>query len=652
MIRVTDCASFTPGPRADAAAPLTLLKRRVVMDDSQFLGLLSDLCRYETRYRPESIANFRGSMRAAVLRLSLLNGDFSLLAPEAYGSHRSRRYHCSACDQINTDSMSDTNLPTTSALGVPQWLRPFDKDTSTIDLPDFYRANFARQTGASTYDPIRFRFPAYLWKVDSTIDMSFVQKNFRDDWLRLRPLCFTLRSLEGETPEDMTLRGHQLSAMFQDKDIRGAVQNDLLCTGTVGEHNPVWRMVPRAGCDISMMTLTQSIMENDDMRIALTGLLLNILLFLHREGESGRQPLAQGVANSIWQSMRVDALPPGDNHLPDEVGPALFENSDMQTSADLILRLDAAQAWRGEFYESWLLDRIMMNGQLWVGRYKREMLPWPPGLDRREDQGPQTLNKMDRGSPNAFPQPAASEEAGSCGTHWLPSEQPETWQSISDGQPGPSRTSGNEEESGDKKKKKKLSRIERQLLNMGIAGGIRRGQWDEAGTEMLSEQDDKHIPTGHMLSFMSMIASKDDSPVGMDERRARTLVSVFDVDGPCCIATPYSSDWEVLPHPEYRSMSVCWVVEPCPKEDKVGGSISTPREQPDTIGASSKGKQPASAMGAADEQQFPPDDVSAWPSPPSSPSPDTFLRGRYRVVGKVKGMWEIMDMPWQQYQFI
>lgn len=45
------------------------------------------------------------------------------------------------------------------------------------------------------------------------------------------------------------------------------------------------------------------------------------------------------------------------------------------------------------------------------------------------------------------------------------------------------------------------------------------------------------------------------------EQGRLNLVSVFDVDGPCTIFTPYDADLETLPYRERRGMSVYWVVE-------------------------------------------------------------------------------------------
>ncbi|KAH6697281.1 hypothetical protein F5X68DRAFT_226664 [Plectosphaerella plurivora] len=113
-----------------------------------------------------------------------------------------------------------------------------------------------------------------------------------------------------------------------------------------------------------------------------------------------------------------------------------------------------------------------------------------------------------------------------------------------------------------------------------------------------SRPQDEITPTlGEIFAFAMARSSK--SYAGNDQLRRTDFVSVFDVDGPCLVAVPYSSEWELVPHPEYRSMSIGWVVEPA----------ETPPEES------------------------------------SDPA-------KYQVIGKVKGMWEIMAMPRETYEFV
>jgi hypothetical protein len=44
-------------------------------------------------------------------------------------------------------------------------------------------------------------------------------------------------------------------------------------------------------------------------------------------------------------------------------------------------------------------------------------------------------------------------------------------------------------------------------------------------------------------------------------QRVAELVSAFDVDGPCVVVALIDSNWDMLPQPVFRSLSVCWVVD-------------------------------------------------------------------------------------------
>lgn len=118
-------------------------------------------------------------------------------------------------------------------------------------------------------------------------------------------------------------------------------------------------------------------------------------------------------------------------------------------------------------------------------------------------------------------------------------------------------------------------------------------------------------------------------------------MSASDVDGPCLVATPYNPDWEILPRPELRSMSVCWVLEPkCDGSQSLsmdGFQQETPRAE---FKINGKGKQKAG--GAADHEE------NGYGERGSS---DKEVIPAYRVLRKVRGLWKLMDLPSQEYIF-
>lgn len=611
---------LTPGPRADAAAALTLLKERVFENDSHFLSVLSELCLYETRFSTDSIESCDGSLRATVLKLALSNGDLSLLVPEAYNFPRST----DDCNDPLQDSVTESATPESNL--TRKWLSPFDTKSFAIEFPVLHRTNFVRHGGIR--DPpgpaTHFDFPAYLWDVGSLLDLSPIQAKWRETWLSLRQVAMTLQPLEGETLEERMLRPHRLFEHLDKGDTIKVVKEDLLENSVLSELNPLWKEFSRAGVNIFLMPLANLVEKDNRARQVLISILFDILAFLHEEARDGRQPLAQGAANSIWHSIRVDALLRGGQPLPDEVGPELFEHPDVLTRASETVRLDRSLQPNGDYYQVWLFDRIISKGQLWVGRFRRE----PPALNEANIRGCPGSSMLP---------PTKGHDKSETPLDFLTSSESRQFAS----EPRPSSFPGKPKG----KERANKSRMQRQLRNMMLAGMIeamRDGPTEGKRTPSSPGQHPSSVPTGNLLNFILMASELGDGLTRTsekDEQRQKDLVSVFDVDGPCVIATPYSSEWEVLPHPEYRSLSICWVVEPAGRSAPRGRG-----EQGDTV-VNDEGKLTASYM-ANDSHLQPCAEDGTREHPESS------NRGKYRVINKVRGMWEIMDLPWQTYNFI
>jgi hypothetical protein len=115
-------------------------------------------------------------------------------------------------------------------------------------------------------------------------------------------------------------------------------------------------------------------------------------------------------------------------------------------------------------------------------------------------------------------------------------------------------------------------------------------------------------------------ARPTDSTREADGECARTLFSAFDVDGPCLVATPYDAAWERLPRPEARSMSTCWVV----------GELDRPGDVVPLDGGTG-GEAPH--------------------DPKRRLVPGRVFR-KFKVLNKVKGMRQIMNLPFQEHFFL
>jgi len=267
-------------------------------------------------------------------------------------------------------------------------------------------------------------------------------------------------------------------------------------------------------------------------------IIIGILRHLHDKGD-------RALANSIWHSLRHDALPDHENgepkNLPDDVGDLLLAE-ELLRNPWLLIDLDCDRY--DSFYQIWLLDRAIEEGFLWVGYY----------IDANGESLVKTSEIPDN---QVWP--------------WLGRLRNILPFQNKDDQPA-----------------KKESIMERRQL----------GQWG-AGTAkailLLGKND-----TIYSGSFDSHNPDLDCFYTGGEETEAERFrkVAVFDMDGPCLVATPFDSDKEWLPRPEDRSMDICWVIEHVGNDEEEPGSR------------------------------------------------------QYRVLANVKGMWEIIEEPSQRYNFI
>jgi hypothetical protein len=76
--------NYRPRQTADAAGALTLLRTRGCRDVQDRIAIVANMCNFENRLNTSMLARHCKSLRLALLVLTVLNGDYSLLVPEAY----------------------------------------------------------------------------------------------------------------------------------------------------------------------------------------------------------------------------------------------------------------------------------------------------------------------------------------------------------------------------------------------------------------------------------------------------------------------------------------------------------------------------------------------------------------------------------------
>lgn len=185
-----------------------------------------------------------------------------------------------------------------------------------------------------------------------------------------------------------------------------------------------------------------------------------------------------------------------------------------------------------------------------------------------------------------------------------------------------------------------LSIVRRQTVFQMIANMYSMANVESSGRSKSEANRDLGYPAAGLTQIA---CSRDYWNAKGEERRFRSLISAFDVDGPCLIATPYNPDWEILPRPELRSMSVCWVLEPkinglWSDTSKVSIQNSTDVSPETYVETERKGKRKRCGSAAAMRKRRCREHAED-------------LMPAYQVLTKVKGSWQLMDLPSQEYVF-
>ncbi|KAM5359283.1 hypothetical protein ACJZ2D_014584 [Fusarium nematophilum] len=553
----------------DAAGALALLKTRTCRDAWDLVAIVANMCGYEVRLDTRAASQHCLSLRVAVLALALLNGDFSLLVPEAYSQ---------SCQKTGASSEG------------PLWLSPFDVGTASlnhVDMRSFPHVRHVQQHLSAN----RLGFLAYIWNVEDPFDFAAVRDRWSRVWCDLKQLKVAV-DYRDESPQDRSRRLYRICVHISRSGFIRSVKDEIHLKGFIPYDSAVLRGIQGAGVRITSYLDGHAAEACLETQRIIAEIFFDILRFLVSKASNDQRAI--GLANSIWQSMRVDAVQTNSDQpsedvetLPDEVGESLFIHPDVCDNPFRTLRFDKTPT--GEYRQAWLFERILSKGTLWVGRYQRGPDIKGPLGDMVEDE-------------RFFPT---------------------------------------------RSRARRRPILHRQLGRQTDAAMFKGALLQKLEHER--EEEDPRITTGAGVGLAEVFRDGLWTPQAEDER-GRSLVAVFDVDGPCQVAVPYDSSWEMLPHPAMRSMSACWVIEyQRPSEDDL--VVWVPAE-------------PALGQGGPEEE--------LWFKHHQEWMQESFSRQlnlsadrnlfaeleksevaslSYRVTDRVRGMWAIMDMPYQVYYF-
>ncbi|KAI0516708.1 hypothetical protein F5B22DRAFT_636278 [Xylaria bambusicola] len=499
--------SYNYGTRwtVDAAGALAMLKTRDCRDQEDLIAIVANIYCIDMRLDTRAIRD-HGSHREAILALALKNGDLSLLVPDAYGN-----------------SSSDFIDPSRNGC----WPSPFDRVAMEIDHLTVRNFNLPKLLVPVNFTEAGVSLTSYVWEVDDQLDLYPIKYQYEHIWEEMKCLNLVIDRLEKETPEEFIARRNATGAHFGRQVVLHQAKEDLFLADELPQGSRAWGDIDTAGIRVTQYVSAHRIEELPEMQRIVSEIVFAILRFLYNMGESDSR--ACGLANSIWQSLRVDVVN-GRDDLLDVVSEELLEYLEVIAAPFKTLKLDVDR--NGQYSQLWFVDRIMRHGKVWIGRYKKCPSFKPLGGNmRRAESSTDTKGK----------QPMAKAQHAKEG-------------------------SSNHERLSTSILRRQLRRtMYANLISSRMPGALQEAPQVTAGT----------------MSTFAEVMTTGIWEAAAEEARVSNLVSAFDVEGPCLVMTPYNADWEMLPRPALRSKSVCWVIELAGSD---GEPMDTITNSPDTSG--------------------------------------------------------------------
>lgn len=582
---VAGAGMFGSRPTVDAAGALTLLRTRECYRPEDRMAIMANMCGYEYRLNSRTVADQCGSLRIALLALSLINGDLSLLVPEVYSYS-----FFTATQPSDRRPWGDAPQPFGELLqGLrPGWIHPFDVAFHCLDHVAIREFDVARlHSRDDTFGHIRI--PAHLWAVDRIpINMRPLRVRLLEKWAKINCLKTFIERQKGESDNAFLTRKQAIHAHVQRGDTMRRIKIELCRNGSIDKRSPIWDGLKHyAAPNIFHLVLDADHVESThETRSLFAEIFFGILRYLNDCADIDSR--AKGVADSIWQSIKGDdhfmANEEAYQELPDEVGEHFFKHPAVKNTPFEIMQLHRDR--QGGYLETWLIDRIMTRGVLWVGHYIPETTIPAPSESRTWPSDLPSWDKSSGGDTNA---------------------RQLDWQRLADSM------GIGAQDSHSPRLRREISRLTTRTLKADEFAEYYRMHINQ--DEVVLARLDERPSAGNVSAVLGRI--KKELRGETEQYRAQNWVSVFDVDRPCTIATPYDALWEVIPHPSLRSMSACWVV-----------NIFKAPDSQKKLSAQGSSSAEASVAGQNEPQSM------------------SFMR----VLRKVRGMWQIQEVPpWENY---
>lgn len=369
-------------------------------------------------------------------------------------------------------------------------------------------------------------FPGLLWKVDSLLDLTWLQDRHGAAWalILFYTTYFQQVEDEGRSFGDF-LRPY--STFFEPTMKHPATFNELSSiVSRLSNNNTVEWKPPydRRALKIESFMLQCSI-------------LLDLILFLKANNEIG-------LADAIWNSTQGLSWPT-DGHFKDndDVPASVRDFSDtLPDSLKIGMLFDLETDPQGGWLQSWIVWRIMTQGQLWYRSLieKSSDMNSPVPASCKSDS--ETENEIE----NIGGISSSLDETQLCAD-----QLSEDIISVPRGQKYLGYGTNSKQGSVGSGPR---GRYFNQLVNSIVTHKAISALLEEPG-----HKTDRNIfyddPGAYLL--LAQLASAGPEV----ESRHRERHAFFDLNEPASVLTPFNTNMEVLPRPETRAMSVSWVVK-------------------------------------------------------------------------------------------
>ncbi|KAL3305253.1 putative heterokaryon incompatibility [Colletotrichum asianum] len=319
--------------RVNASTALSFLKRREIVYQADQTTLVANMCGYEIRLDANEVAKQCNSVRIGILALALLIGDTSILDPGVY-----------SFTENQGDETSGFNRP---------FLSPYDTDPGLIEDYTMMKGYLQmprvckHALGGNLTEGLRL--PAYIWEVEREIDRFPLKEQFAEIWHNLKCLYVQVDRLKIESEEAFRQRENRARAHLSMGNRMNLARQEIFSLGYLAPDSIVWAGLDPDGIECRARLDAERVRRDPQMRQVVAEIFFGILLYLKTHSDAD----AAGLANSFWQSVRVDTIDNTRDGLPDEVNDALFNHRAVLDAPFETLKLDTGGF--GGFRQTWLL---------------------------------------------------------------------------------------------------------------------------------------------------------------------------------------------------------------------------------------------------------------------------------------------------------